>query len=164
MVLTSKILSEKKSKSRGLRPLPKITIIIFQVQLAMGKSLQTESSNLNGKARTKQFWAEIGPRSASEFFRRMFGSKRRDSESSTDIYRQNRRLAMSSERGALVIGAPTHSRFTVFTQRPVTRGGRWPGVRYKNNRPLVWTKQTSKFLDPSRMAKKSFFSGLGGYR
>ena len=54
-------------------------------------------------------------------------SKRRDSESSTDIDRQHQRLRHEIW---MVVRA-------VFTQRPVVRGGRRPGV---------WYKHTSKYL------------------
>ena len=68
---------------------PKISLRIFQVQLAMGTFLWTGAF---GKARTNNYGVDVGPRSASGKLRRMFGSKRRDSESSTDIDRQNQRL------------------------------------------------------------------------
>ena len=60
------------------------------------------------------------------------------------------------------IGAPTHPLVTVFTKRPVTRGGRRPGVWYKHIWALLCRKQATKNLDPSPMAKDiDLFSGLG---
>ena len=71
---------------------------------------------------------------------------------------------MKSERGALVRGSDPPFGHTVFTIRPVIRGGRRPGVWYKNICPRVCRKQTTKFLDPSPMAKTRPSSGLGEER
>ena len=59
---------------------------------AMGTFLKTESSNLLENPEKNDSGADVGPRLASEKLRRMFGSKRRDSASSTNIDRRNRRL------------------------------------------------------------------------
>ena len=95
---------------------PKIPVRIFQVQLAMSTILQTEGSKLLENPEKTQFWGpDVGPRLASEKLKRMVGSKRRDSESSTDIDRQNRRLRHEIVNGVRSLGAPTHRRVTVFT-------------------------------------------------
>ena len=60
---------------------------ILQAQLAMGTFLKTGSSELLEKHEKNNSGADVGPRSASEKPRRMFGSKQRDSESSIDIDR-----------------------------------------------------------------------------
>ena len=65
----------------------KIPVIIFQVQLAMITIPRTESSKLLENAQKNNSGDDVGSRSASEFFRRMFSLKRLDSESSTEIDR-----------------------------------------------------------------------------
>ena len=72
--------------------IPKIPIRNFQVQLDMGAFLNTESSKLLAKPEKNNYGGDLGPRSASGRPTRMFGSKRRESESSTDIDRQNQLL------------------------------------------------------------------------
>ena len=69
----------------------KIPVTNIQVQLAMSTTIEAESSKLFKNAGKNIYGANVGPRSASEKRRRMFSSKRRDSESSTDIDRQNQR-------------------------------------------------------------------------
>ena len=60
--------------------------------------------------------------------------------------------------GARPLGAPTHPLVTVFTKRPVTGGGRRPGVWYKHIWALLCRQQATKILDPSPMAKNRPFS------
>ena len=65
----------------------------ISVSLAMSTNLQNKSSKMwKKKMKKKTFlarcWAKIGRRK----LRQMFNSKRRDSESSTDLNRQNQRL------------------------------------------------------------------------
>ena len=85
-------------------------------------------------------------------------SKRRDSESWTDIDRQKQPTAPWNLNGARSLGAPTHPLVTVFTKRPVIGVRRRPGVWYKHIWALLCRKQATKFLDPSLMEKK--MSGL----
>ena len=63
---------------------------------------------------------------------RRFNSKRRDSESWQTPIDKTNGCVMNSERAALVTGSDPHPLVTVFTARPVIRGGRRPGVWYKN--------------------------------
>ena len=63
--------------------------------------LKTESSKLLEKPEKKKSGADVGPRSASEELRRMFGSKRRDSESrQTSIDKTNDCVMNYERRGA----------------------------------------------------------------
>ena len=55
-------------------------------------------------------------------------SKRRDSDSSTNIDRQKPKTAPWNLNGARSLGAPTHPLVTVFTNRTVIGGGRRPDV------------------------------------
>ena len=57
----------------------------FQVQLPMGAFLKMESSEPLEKPEKANSGADVGPRSASEKLGRIFGWKRRDSESSTGL-------------------------------------------------------------------------------
>ena len=66
--------------------------IFLKVQLAMDTFDQAESSILLKNPENSKSGADVGPRSAWEKLMQMFGSKRRDSESSTDIDRPNQLL------------------------------------------------------------------------
>ena len=65
---------------------------IFQVQLLLLSTIhKMERAKLLENPEKNDSGADVGPRSASEKLTRKFGSDRRDSESSTDIDRQNQR-------------------------------------------------------------------------
>ena len=62
---------------------------------------------------------------------------------------------MNYERGALVRGSDPAPGHKVFTTRPVIRGGRRPGLGYKNTCPrAVGGKQTAQTADLSPVANK----------
>ena len=67
---------------------------------------------------------------------------------------------MKSERGALV-RALTHPLVTVFTKRPVTSGGRRPGVCFRHIWALLCRKQATTNIGPSPMAKNRPFFRFG---
>lgn len=90
----------------------------------------------------------------------MVNWKRWDAESSTDIDHKNKRL-----RHELWIRRVT-SRLRSTLGPPFSHIDRWcvvgAGQTFGKQTvlPLVYGKQMTTFLDPSRMVKKSFFSGM----
>ena len=91
----------------------------------------------------------------------MFRWKRRDSEPPTDIDRLNNDCAMNSERSVLVKGSDPPQGHRVHTMvcdmwRVLARR-----MMKKYDWLLVCTTQMTKFLDPSRMVKNSFFFRFG---
>ena len=117
------------------------------------------------KREQKTSWPDVGPRSAWEKLSQMFHSKRRDSESSTDIDRQNQRLRHESWAGrARYRGPDPPSGHSVCT----TAGDAWRAparclVQKKNGHWCVETDNKSS-RSPSDGKKKDRFSGLGEER
>ena len=112
----------------------------------MSTILQTESFKLLEKPEKNKYGADIAPASASEELRQMFSPKRRDSESSTGIDRQNQRLRYNSERGALVRGSDPSEGHRVYTMA----GDMWRALArsmIKINWSLVCKNQRTKILD-----------------
>lgn len=56
-------------------------------------------------------------------------SRQRDSESSTQVDRQNKRMRRELLKGARSLGVWTHLKLTVFAQWRVIRGERLPNLR-----------------------------------
>ena len=108
------------------------------------------------KPRKKSFlgrsWAKIGPRKTQPNVCSPVLDRHRATKPTT---------APRNLNGARPLGAPTNPLVTVFTKRPVIRGGCRPGVSYKHIWGLLCIKQATQFLDPSPMAKIDLFSGLG---
>ena len=85
-----------------------MSVITFRVELALGTFRKTESSNLWKSSKKKNLRPMLHQDRLDKKSGGCFGSKRRDSESSADMYRQNQHTndcVMISERSALVRGA-----------------------------------------------------------
>ena len=109
------------------------------------------------KNEKKHSWADLGAKTGPKKTQPSVNSKRRDSESWTDIDRDHQRLRQKSERGALVRGSDPPSGHSVHT----TAGDTWraPARRLIQNtfgRCCVKNRR-QKILDPSPMAKNRPF-------
>ena len=125
----------------------------ISVTLAMSTNLQKKSITLEKKTKKIIPGQMLGQDRPEKNSIKCFNSKRRDSESSTDIDRQNLRLR--HELGALG-RAPTHPLVTVF-KRPVICGGRRSGVLYNTFGRCCVQNRRRKMSIPLRWQKIGLF-------
>ena len=127
----------------------------------MNTILQTESSKPLENSKKSNSGADVGPRSGSEKLERMFGSKRQDSESSTDIDRQKQRLRHEFSTGCARWGLRPTLGHGVYTMA----GDMWRVLaRRMMKRQVASGVHKKKFSIHLEWQKMFFFSGLGGYR